>query len=270
MQIKNIYVILILILVIIISQTFKLILELPLLREGLDTSGCLPDCENVQYDYDTNTIPECKKINVKLLKSSDATTIGLPIINTFISNMNNYINTKYSFDISVNQILNNTNPSQIEMNKYFTDFSGINYNSNQDILDNIISDPKFTNNLNIFTYPTPNIDIINQNQVVDPDKPQENYPTPDVKISILNIINQYNSDIKDPPKPIITIYTNFLNDISGMCIQLQNKCNKYYTDENLLSMINSELDEPTYSGISSSFHKVSEYIYKSINGTLTS
>jgi hypothetical protein len=262
---KNIYIILLLILVIIISQIFAIILSIsriPLI-EGIETSDCLPDCANVEYDYNTNTIPPCKGINVKVLKKTDATTLGLPIINNFISNINTYLNTQYNFDISINKILNNTNPSKIEINKYFTDFSGMNYHSNQDILDNMAIDQNFNSNINNFTYANPSIDIINNitNQKMI-------YPIQNTKNDIINIINTYNSDIANTPQALITIYTNFLQDISGMCISLQNKCTKYYTDQNLLSIVKTELEEPTYNGLSSSFHKVSDYIFKAINGTL--
>lgn len=268
MQTKNIYVILLLILVIIVSQIFGMILSMSKNIEGLDTdtSGCIPDCADVEYDYNTNTIPPCKSINVKVLKQSDANTLGVPIINTFISNMNTYLNTQYNFDTSINKILNKTNPSKTTINKYFTDFSGINYHSNQDILDNIANDPSFNSNINDFTYTSPIFYPVLNNQQYQ----NNNQPTPEIKTNIINIINKYKSDIANPPQQMIAIYTNFLQDISGMCISLQNKCQKYYTDQNLLAIIKSELEEPTYSGISSSFHKVSEYIFKASNGTLTS
>lgn len=259
MGVKNSYVILLLILVIIISQIFAMILAIPItpLIEGLDTSKCLPDCSDVKYDYNKNTIPPCKALNVKTLKKMDAITIGLPIINNFIFNINTYLNTQYNFDISINNILNNKNPSQKIINAYFTDFSGINYHTNQDILDNMANDPNFNTNLTGFTYLS-----------MTPDQIQSQpYPTPEIKANISNIINTYTSDIANPSQTLITIYTNFLQDMSGMCIQTQQKCTKYYSDQNLISLINAELEEPTYSGTSSSFHKISEYVYKIINGT---
>jgi len=105
MQIKNIYILLMLCMVIIISQTFAVILALPVLREGV-VSDCLPSCKDVNYDYDNSSIPPCKALNIQLLTQEDAKKYGLPIITNFTNNINNYINTNYKFD-TIKTIQNN-------------------------------------------------------------------------------------------------------------------------------------------------------------------
>ena len=267
MSIQNIYVVFFLILVIIISQIFAIILSINMIREGI----CLPDCGNVNYDYDNTIIPPCKKIVIKLLDKRDAETIETEIINSFITNINNYIVQKYTFFNIIESINNNNNNNNnniiTPIRKYFTDFSGIQYHTNQDILDNMVNDPNFETNLNYVQ--SNNSSIINMRSL--------NVNEKQIIITVKESYLIDMSGISTAPANLITLTNKFLQDISGKCIEFKNRCDDYYTEQSLIEMINQELAEPTaevteqrYKNYSSSFHKVSNYIYKSKNGTLLS
>jgi len=257
---KFLYVLLLLLVIIFVSQTFSFILSLSTMREGLDE--CLPSCNDVSYNYTTSTIPPCSKINILLLKPGDATAQGVPIINTFINSINNYLNNTYKItslilplqnpNINIQKGISSIqNTNQIKINKYFTDFSGMNFHSNQDILDNMILDPKFNTIINDFKYSL-----------------DQNNPNSTTKQNIMTNIEKYKTESLSPIPGYSSIYTKFLQDMSGMCLSFERKCPGYYTDHNLKTLIENELQTPTYYGSSSSFHKIAEYVFQSINGTL--
>jgi len=260
MSIQNIYVILFLILVIIISQIFAIILSINIIREGI----CLNDCEKVAYDYKNATVPQCKQLVIELLNQTDAATIETDIIDPFITSINKYILQKYPTFSEIQQINNNNYITPIKT--YFTDFSGIQYHTNQDILDNMVNDPNFDTNLNYVRTNNSSNNMIslttNQKTIINT-----------VKTLYINDM----SGISTAPQELITLTNKFLQDISGKCIEFKNRCENYYTEQSLIEMIKQELAEPTsevkdprYKNASSSFHKVSNYIHKAKNGTLTS
>ena len=257
---KFLYMLLLLILIIIISQTFSIILSLPILREGLEQ--CLPSCDSVTYDSVTNTIPPCSKMNIQLLSQADATKFGIPIIQKFKESMDTYINTTYNFNtlflplkndnITIPSGLSNVpNINQIIINSFFGDISGIHYKTNQDILDNMCLDSKTNDIIKNFKY---SLDI--------------NSPNPTIKQNVITTIEKYKTDSRSTVPGYASIYTKFLNDMLKMCVSFDNRCPGHYTESNLKTLIEDEIKTPKYYGSTSSFHKVSEYVYQGINGTL--
>jgi hypothetical protein len=257
---KFMYVLLLLLVIIFISQSFSLILSLFVIREGLDQ--CLPSCDDISYDYNKNEIPPCTQMNIELLKPTDARKYGIPIIKQFETSMNNYINNNYQYTSLILPLKNKNiiiptgisstqNLNQIKINKYFTDFSGIGFKTNQDILDNMALDSEFNTTINEFNYS------------LDTDSPNSTIK----QRVITNITNYKKESLSDTPG-YASIYTQFLQDMSKMCLMIEQKCPGYYTENNLKTLISNEKKTPIYYGENSSFHKISEYIFSSINGTL--
>ena len=257
---KFLYMLVLLLLIIVISQTFSMILSLPILREGLEQ--CLPSCDSVAYDYTTNKIPPCSKMNIQLLQPADAINLGIPIIERFKKSMDDYLNKTYTFNTLIIPLKNNniTIPSgisnipniyQIAINSYFGDISGIHYKTNQDILDNMCLESNINDIINKFKY---SLDI--------------NSPNSTIKQNVINTIEKYKKDSRTTVPGYASIYTDFLNDMMKMCVSFDNRCPGYYTESNLKTLIEDEIKTPKYYGSTSSFHKVSEYIYQGINGTL--
>lgn len=256
---KFLYLLLLLIIIIFVSQAFYLILSLPIIEGAEET--CLPSCDSVTYDTVKNEIPPCSPMKIELLKPADAISLGIPIIQNFKNSMDNYINGTYNFNTLILP-LNNTNinlptgtinMSQFMMNAYFGDISGIHFKSNQDILDNMadLSQYDLKKLIDDFRY---SADITK--------------PTAITKSNIKTNIENYKTDSRLTVPGYASIYTQFLQDMSGMCIKLDNRCPGHYTEDTLKRMIIDEINTPKYYGQTSSFHKVSEYIYQAINGTL--
>ena len=90
------------------------------------------------------------------------------------------------------------------------------------------------------------------------------------KQTIKNMRSDYARDIRNSDQELKPIYSDFLRDASGVYEKINSRCDDYYTEKNFIDLINAEVIKPSYSGSTSSFHKVSNYIIKSIKGTLTS
>jgi len=256
MEDKYIYSILLLVLVIILSQIFAMILSIPILREGLE-DGCLPECKDISLNMSDGkaVIPDCKKIIAKQLTPEDATKSGLPIVNTFLTNITNHLNEKYRFTELIFQLKNaNTNitqgdgfrknTEQVAINKYFTDSS-----TNQDVLDNMAEDTKnFETILREFHYS------------LDKDN-----PTQEIKNTIIAQINSYKEERQKSKPNFSDIYNKFIGDMKKLYNELNSRCKDYYSDEVLNSIIN---DTPSYYGKNSTFHRLYNYIDDAIHGKL--
>ena len=277
---KFLYMLILLLLVIFVSQAFFMIMSMAVLREGnTDSSSCLPLCSDISVNFNAASsdemIQDCKQLNTGLLTSTDARNYGIPIINTFDASINNYLDQTYSFTTIIKPLYNinikkqttlngnyseQLNEEQIKINKYFTDFSGILVSTNQDILDNMANDSTFSTTIQNFRYSLE----------------QDNNRTPPNKDEIIkktigrNEYKGYKSERTNPSSTLVSIYNTFLQDISGMCDSINRKCTGYYQEEPLMNLIKDEMKNPTYYGPNSSFHKLSNYIQKSRNGTLTS
>jgi len=261
---KFLFVILLLILVILVAEAFAVVLSIPILREGLASSTCLPNCSDVTYDYNTNTIPPCKELKTGLLTSADAKSFKDGSLNYYKTAINTYLDSKYNYKSLILPLKNSTinfpaiekiaslkNTQQIVINSYFTEPSGVLFITNQDVLDNIIKDTNFSKTLTDFKYS------------LDSSKPSQS-----LKTTINNTINQYKTDSLNPPEEIKVIINQLIQDISGFTKYIDSRCDNYYTETNLLSLIDTEAKSPTYYGSSSTFHKLSNYIMDSVSGKL--
>jgi len=271
---RFIYILLLLLLVIFVSQSFSVILAIPILREGFE---CLPNCEDISYNELTGEIPKCKGVKIGVLSVKDAKTLCVPKIDTFTSNINTYLDNQYQFNslikplyntniklqtVNFNNSSNNENSGssdnnqQIAINKYFTDFSGIsNYITNQDILDNMVNDPEFNKIIDEFNYSL-----------------DQKSPTTVTKQNIKTMITNYSNDRTTPPVEFSNKYKQILNDISGIINEIDRRCdanNPDYLEENLKQIINNEITTTKYYDTSSSFHIIANYINDAIAEKLT-
>jgi len=261
MQDKYIYSILLLVLVVILSQIFAIIMMIPMIREGLE-SECLPNCKDISLnmsDGKTVVIPKCKKLVAKQLTAEDALKSGEPIVTRFTNEITNHLNQEYQFNKLFSPLYNTTikisygnteieNIPQININKYFTDFSGISVHTNQDILDNMAEDSGFKSTLNAFKYTTNN-----QN------------PTTQVKKQIIELLDKYKEDRSKGKPKFFSMYDTFIKDMTKLYEAIQSRCKNYYSDEVLKSIAE---DTTVYYGKSSSFHRLSNYIVDAISGKL--
>lgn len=273
MSSKFLYMLILLLLVIFVSQAFFMIMSMAVLREGnTDSSSCVPLCSDISVNFNAASsdemIQDCKQLNTGLLTSTDARNYGIPIINTFDASINNYLDQNYSFTTIIKPLQNpiikkqttengyyseQPNEEQIKINKYFTDFSGILVSTKQDVLDNMANDSTFSDTIDNFRYSL-----------------EQDNRTPPNKNVIKEKISNYKSERTNPSTTMVSIYNKFLQDISGMCDTINRKCSGYYQEQLLMNLIKDEMKNPTYYGPNSSFHKLSNYIQKSRNGTLTS
>jgi len=251
MHAKYIYSILLLLLVIFVSQIFAVILSIPVLIEGL--SECLPNCEDISLNLDTSkefALPDCKKVNAKLLTSADASEKGNPQVQSFISKINSHVEQQYQFS-KLFLPLKNTNTGvsgiknmeQININKTFTDFSGIVHHTHQDILDNMVNDPTFDSTITTFKYS------------LDKDNPSD-----EVKTSIKQKLSEYKKEREKDTPAFSSVYMDFIKGLSNMLKSIQDKCKDYYTDQNLQTIVDDHLKYPKYYDNKSSFHLLDSYI----------
>jgi hypothetical protein len=236
---KFYYILVLLILIIFVSQSISIILSIPFFREGFE---CLPKCEDVSLNPLTGAIPNCKGPDIKFLNITDANSLCVPKINKFISNITTYLNNEYQFNTFVKplydinkklqsfpsiKLITSLNSANNNITKYFTDFSGISsFTTNQDILDNMANDDNFNNNIDIFGnfFNTGNNNKKMKNMIGN----------------IKNIIERYKKDRTTPSDEFKNIYKNFLNDISSVISQIENRCdqsNPNYLDDNLKKAI---------------------------------
>jgi hypothetical protein len=272
---KFIYIILLLLLVIFVSQSISVILAIPILREGYE---CLPNCEDVSYNELTGEIPKCKGVKIGVLSVKDAKTLCVPKVDTFTTNINKYLDNQYNFTSLIKPLYNtniklqsvsfnssssnneNTgsldNIQQMAINKYFTDFSGITpYVTNQDILDNMANDTEFNKIIDEFNYSL-----------------DQKTPTTTTKQNIKTIITNYSNDRTTPPVELSKNYKEILNDISGIINDIDRRCdsnNPDYLEENLKQINNNEITNTKYYGKESSFHIIANYINDAIAEKLT-
>jgi len=236
---KNQYVILLLVTILFVSLSFSFILNIPLI-EGLT---CLPTCEKVTFNNTTGSIPECKQYKDQSLKVEDAKTMITQCINPFITDINGIMKSKYDYDSIIYKTLYVKNTSffisQKELNAYFTDPSCITI---QDIMD------KLYDNIN-------NIKKNDATQGKDITK-------------IVNRLNAYKADRELPSPDIKQKYENFISCVEKYMESVSAKCENYYVDENLNLLLKEVKETPSYYGISSSFHKLYEYITNAANGEL--
>ena len=243
---KNQYVILLLVVILFVSLSFSVILNIPLqlyefqiqngIREGLT---CLPTCDKVAFNNTTASIPECKEYKDKLLKSEDAKLMVNECVNPFITNINNIMKSKYDYN-NIYKTLYAKNAfmiSQKEINKYFIDASFVTI---QDIMDKLYD----------------NIDNIRKN---------ESLKSKDIS-QIINQINAYKADREIPSSDIKQKYDDFISSVEKFMESLSARCENYYTDENLNTLIKDVKETKSYYGLSSSFHKIYEYIIERVNG----
>lgn len=244
---RKLYVLILLLLIIFVSISFSFIINI---REGL----CLPNCDNVKIDISSGTIPDCSPIEIKLLKSNDASKIYSECINPFIKSINSKIKEDYSYNLietlyntkEVNEIFIEKKKDEKKMKSYFTDFS--NNITLQDKMDNLII----------------NLIEIKKNLIL-----QDSIN----KDGILLSLEKYNNERK---KAFIEIYEKFFKDIQpyGNTILIDNECSKevenknYYKDENFRLLIKGEKESPIFYGAKSSFHKIYDYLVQAIQGKL--
>jgi len=97
-------------------------------------------------------------------------------------------------------------------------------------------------------------------------------PSTATKQNIKTMIMNYSSDRSAPPVEFSNNYKQILNDISSIVIDIDRRCdanNPDYLEENLKQIVNNEITTTIYFGISSSFHKIANYINNAIAGKLT-
>ena len=260
---KNLYVIILLLLILFVSLSFYYILNFSeTLREGL----CLPSCTKVSINPASGKIPSCAPLNVKIIQPEDAAKIYSECIHPFIENINKEMKTKYKYDVIQTLYNENTNlpnnvflgagvgqgtaliknENQIKMNSYFTDFS--NNITLQDKMDNLVS----------------KISEIQNNPIFN------NHPK---KIEILESLQKYEKDRKDQ---FLEMYRNLIKKIEpyGENILIQDDCvndeNKhYYKDQNLNELIKEQKDNIVCYGSKSTFHIIEDYLRQGKEGKLT-
>jgi len=241
---RRIYVVLLLLLIIFVSISFYFILNI---KEGL----CLPNCDDIQFDEKTGELPNCTSIVMKLLQPKDASKILSITINPFIKSINEQMNNTYNYTLIYKLYNKNinigsyVNEPQIQMNKYFTDFS--NNRTNQDVMDNLVN--------NLSTIQTNTIFKNNTN-----------------KDSILNSLNDYKNNRSTTMRPL---YEKMITSIKpyGEKILIDNECSNdtnknYYKDETFRVLINGERENLIVYGENSSFHKISDYLLQGLLGKL--
>lgn len=234
---KNQYVILLLVVILFVSLSFSVILDIPL-REGLT---CLPTCEKVSFNNTTNEVPQCKEYRDRLLTTDDAKTLVNESVNPFITSINNIMKTSYNYDNMYKTLYEKKAfvPSQTEINKYFTDPSSVTI---QDIMDRLYD----------------NIDNIRKNASA-----KSKNLTP-----IINDLNRYKADREIPSLDIKQRYDDFIASVEKTMESVSARCENYYVDENLNTVIKDAKDTPSYFSLSSSFHKIRTYIIDGVNGNL--
>jgi len=240
---QKMYTILLLLLVLFVSLSFSYIFQVPII-EGI----CLPDCDNVKIDFTKDTKPpDCTPGQYKLLQPKDAVIITQKCLNPFIKKIDNKMQNDYDYDTiyTLYNIKNQGSESQINMNKYFTDFS--NNTTKQDVMDNLVLKWSSIQNNDIF---------------------KRNTNKEKIKNAIEKYVRERTTNFKDE-------YNTLFSDIAayGDKILIQNDCSNdvnknYYKDETFRLLIKEERENPTYYGSKSSFHKFAEYILDAIRGKL--
>jgi hypothetical protein len=253
---KNLYVIILLLLILFVSLSFYYILNFnETLREGL----CLPSCDKSGINTTTGQIPQCTPVKIDFLKSSDAAKIYSECITPFITSINQEMKQNYKYDVI--QTLYNTNPSasstgfgggalipnenQIKIISYFTDFS--NNITLQDKMDNLIS----------------KISEIQNNPMFN------KHPK---KTEILESLQKYEKERKDK---FLEIYKKLVEKIEpyGKNILIQDDCEKdenqrFYKDENFNGLIKEQKENILCYGPKSTFHILEDYLREGIEGKL--
>jgi hypothetical protein len=247
---KNLYVIILLLLILFVSLSFYYILNFnETLREGL----CLPSCNKVKIDTKTGKIPSCSPLNVKIIQPDDAAKIYSECIPPFIQSINTEINNNYNYNVV--QTLYNTNTfipmggkneNQIKLNSFFTDFS--NNLTFQDKMDNLLSKMSEIQNNPMFI----------------------NHPK---KNEILNSLQKYENERKDK---FLEIYKKLVEKIEpyGENIPIQDECindeNKHgYKDQNFNELIKDVKGNIVCYGPKSTFHTIEDYLREGKEGKLT-
>ena len=257
---KNLYVIVLLLLILFVSLSFYYILNFnETLREGL----CLPSCDKTGINTTTGEIPQCTPVKLEFLKSSDATKIYSECIPPFIKSINeemkqnyNYVDIKtlYNEDIYTsnqdqgsvgNQGTLIKNENQILINSYFTDFS--NNITDQDKMDNLISKMSEIQNNPIF----------------------KKHPN---KTIISDSLKKYEEDRKDK---FLEIYKKLVEKIEpyGENILIQGDCEtgenqRFYKDQNFNELIKEQKENILCYGPKSTFHILEDYLREGIQGKL--
>jgi hypothetical protein len=260
---KNLYVIVLLLLILFVSLSFYYILNFnETLREGL----CLPSCDKSGINTTTGEIPECTSVKIEFLKSSDATKIYSECIPPFIESINGKMKSNYKYDViqtlyNENIYITNTtnygrggdgdkgtlikNENQILMNSYFTDFS--NNITNQDKMDNLVS----------------KMSEIEKNPI---------FKTHPKKTEISDSLKKYEEDRKDK---FLEIYKKLVEKIEpyGENILIQDSCandvnQQFYKDENFYQLIKEQKQNIICYGNKSTFHIIKDYLREGIQGKL--
>lgn len=258
---KNLYVIVLLLLILFVSLSFYYILNFnETLREGL----CLPSCDKVEVDTTTGEIPSCSPLNIKLLQPTDATKIYSECIPPFIKSINEKMKNNYKYDViqtlyNENIYIKNTtnygrggdngtlvkNENQILMNSYFTDFS--NNITDQDKMDNLIS----------------KISEIEKNPI---------FKTHEKKTEISDSLKNYEKERKDH---FLEIYKDLISKIEpyGKNILIQDDCVKdvnqqFYKDETFYELIKDQKQNIICYGNKSTFHIIKDYLIQAKEGKL--
>jgi hypothetical protein len=262
---KNLYVIVLLLLILFVSLSFYYILNFnKILREGL----CLPNCDKTGINTTTGEIPKCTPVKLDFLKSSDATKIYSKCITPFIKSINEEMKQNYKYDViqtlyNENIYITNQGPAnqkqgsvgnqgalipnenQIKINSYFTDFS--NNITLQDKMDNLVS----------------KMSEIQNNQMFN------KHPK---KTEILESLQKYEKERKDK---FLEIYKKLVEKIEpyGQNILIQDDCEKdenqrFYKDENFNQLIKDQKENILCYGQKSTFHILEDYLREGIQGKL--
>lgn len=234
---KNQYVILLLVVVIFVSLSFFVILNMPF-REGFNAE------DDPTMDLEENT----KEVEDSPLQKKDALTIQNKCVVSFTKKINDLMKNKYRFNIIYDEIEQKQkkgkkkNPSQSQLNAYFKDPSSVTI---QDMMDKV----------------SDNISLIRENPVFKA-KPRN------VTNNIVNYITEYKKARELPSSDIKQIYTEYISCIETELKTIADRNENSYADSTLTDMIKREKKNPSYYGLNSTFHKLRTYIKLGIENKL--
>jgi len=246
---KNQYVILLLIVILFVSLSFSIILNMSF-REGLseddgDTPDTNADSSPTDANADSNPIDTDTKETVENpLQKKDAQNIQKQCVGSFMNNISTLMKKKYNYQVIYDEIQQkqkkHKNPNQTELNAYFTDPSSI---TTQDVMDKL----------------SDSISLIRNNPVF---KAKMNAST------IINYITKYKTDREIPSFDIKQKYDEYISCIETQLNLIANRNKNFYVDPDLNDLIKQAKTNPIYYGLNSTFHKLRLYIKAGIENKL--
>jgi hypothetical protein len=242
---KNQYVILLLIVIIFVSLSFFVILNMPF-REGFEDDPYNDPTYDMARDMEADIETDDRDIEEIPLQKKDAQNIHNKCIVPFMKNIDGLMITSYKYKI-IYDILEDSqkkkkrkNPDQTQLNAYFKDPSSITI---QDIMDKL----------------SDNVSLIRENPIF---KINKKGPI------ALNYIVQYKNSREIPSSDIKQRYIDCISCIENELKMIATRTENYYEDTTLNDLIKREKMNPLCYGLNSTFHKLRLYVKAGIENKL--